>query len=43
MASLLCFRAGSLAMYPIWDFGSEEQKEKYLQKWPLVNGLVVLV
>ena len=21
---------GSLAMYPIWDFGSEEQKEKYL-------------
>jgi len=23
---------GSLAMYPIWDFGSEEQKEKYLPK-----------
>mgnify|MGYP000270301558 FL=1 len=21
---------GSLAMYPIWDFGSEEQKQKYL-------------
>ena len=23
---------GSLAMYPIWDFGSEEQKQKYLPK-----------
>ena len=23
---------GSLAMYPIWDFGSEEQKNKYLPK-----------
>ena len=23
---------GSLAMYPIWDFGSEEQKEKYLPR-----------
>ncbi len=23
---------GSLAMYPIWDFGTEEQKEKYLPK-----------
>ena len=23
---------GSLAMYPIWDFGSEEQKEYYLPK-----------
>ncbi len=23
---------GSLAMYPIWDFGSEEQKQHYLQK-----------
>jgi len=23
---------GSLAMYPIWDFGSEEQKEHYLPK-----------
>ena len=21
---------GSLAMYPIWDFGTEEQKQKYL-------------
>ena len=23
---------GSLAMYPIWDFGSEEQKQHYLPK-----------
>lgn len=23
---------GSLAMYPIWDFGSEDQKEKYLPR-----------
>ena len=23
---------GSLAMYPIWDFGSEEQKNYYLPK-----------
>ena len=23
---------GSLAMYPIWDFGSEEQKQYYLPK-----------
>ena len=33
---------GPLAMYPIWDFGSEEQKEKYLPKWPQGNGLGVL-
>ena len=25
---------GSLAMYPIWDFGSEEQKQKYLPGMP---------
>ena len=23
----------SLVMYPIWKFGSEEQKEKFLPKW----------
>ena len=32
---------GSLAMYPIWDFGTEEQKEKYLRRWHRVNGSAV--
>ena len=28
---------GSLAMYPIWDFGSEEQKQHYLPKMASVE------
>ena len=30
---------GSLAMYPIWDFGSEEQKNHYLPK--MANGELI--
>ena len=31
-SALVCVRSRVLAMYPIWDFGTEEQKEKYLPK-----------
>jgi glutaryl-CoA dehydrogenase len=27
----------SLVMYPIWKYGNEEQRMKYLPNWPLVN------
>jgi len=33
----------SLVMYPIYDFGSEAQKEKYLLPWPQEKKLAALV
>jgi len=33
----------SLCMYPIFRFGSELQKERFLKKWLKVRSLVVLV
>ena len=32
----------SLVMYPIYTYGTEAQRERYLPKWPPASGLVAL-